>query len=74
MKSGIKRIEVMGGKNSTGLLYFKMAPYRKSSVGKKTEEKESSRLKFYDENGEELTINCGKSYIAVNYADKTTFQ
>ena len=69
---GHKRIEVMGGKNSTGY-YISNGAVQKISW-EKDGGKESSRLKFYDENGEELTINCGKSYIAVNYADKTTFQ
>ena len=62
----------MGGKNSTGY-YISNGAVQKISW-EKDGGKESSRLKFYDENGEELTINCGKSYIAVNYADKTTFQ
>lgn len=69
---GHKRIEVMGGKNSTGY-YISNGAVQKISW-EKDGGKESSRLKFYDENGEELTINRGKSYIAVNYADKTTFQ
>ena len=34
----------------------------------------SSKMKFYDENGEELVINRGKSYIAVNYIGKATFE
>lgn len=40
----------------------------------KEEKNESSRLRFFDESGEELKINRGKSYIAVNYHDQTTFQ
>lgn len=35
---------------------------------------ESSRLRFYDMNGNELSINRGKSYIAVNYRNQATFQ
>lgn len=35
---------------------------------------ENSRLKFYNQNGEELKINRGKSYIAVNYRNQATFQ
>ena len=69
---GHKKIEVMGGKDSTGY-YISNGAVQKISW-EKDGGKESSRLKFYDENGEELTINRGKSYIAVNYADKTTFQ
>lgn len=34
---------------------------------------EGSYLKFYDENGKELTINRGKSYIAYTYKGRTTF-
>ena len=35
---------------------------------------EQSRLMLYDENGKELVLNRGKSYIAVNYIGKATFQ
>ncbi|MBQ8804689.1 MAG: DUF3048 domain-containing protein [Tyzzerella sp.] len=35
---------------------------------------EASYLKFYDENGQELVINRGKSYIAINYKNKATFE
>ena len=35
---------------------------------------ESSYLKFYDENGQELIINRGKSYIAYTYAGRTTME
>lgn len=35
---------------------------------------EQSRLMIYDENGKELVMNRGKSYIAVNYIGKATFQ
>lgn len=35
---------------------------------------ESSYLKFYDESGNELVINRGKSYIAYTYAGKTSWQ
>ncbi|MCF0143279.1 MAG: DUF3048 domain-containing protein [Parasporobacterium sp.] len=34
---------------------------------------EYSRLKLYDEDGKELTINPGKTYIAINYYDSTYF-
>ena len=30
-------------------------------------------LKFYTEDGEELSINRGKSYIAINYIGQATF-
>lgn len=32
------------------------------------------RLMLYDENGKELVLNRGKSYIAVNYIGKATFE
>ena len=35
---------------------------------------ESSRLMLYDENGNELVMNRGKSYIAVNYIGEATFE
>lgn len=35
---------------------------------------EDSYLTFYDENGNELKINRGKSYIAYTYAGKTTIE
>lgn len=35
---------------------------------------ESSYLKFYDENGNELEINRGKSYIAYTYSGRTTIE
>ncbi len=40
----------------------------------KEERNENSRLRFFDESGEELKINRGKSYIAVNYRSQTIFQ
>lgn len=35
---------------------------------------ESSYLKFYDKNGNELEINRGKSYIAYTYSGRTTIE
>lgn len=35
---------------------------------------ENSYLRFYDESGQEISINRGKSYIALNYRNQTTFQ
>ncbi len=40
----------------------------------KLENNEQSRMHFYDMNGNELKINRGKSYIAVNYKNQATFQ
>ena len=39
-----------------------------------SKDSESSRLMLYDEDGNELVLNRGKSYIAVNYVDKATFE
>lgn len=33
-----------------------------------------SRLRLFDEDGQELTINAGKSYIGISYYDKVTFE
>lgn len=33
-----------------------------------------SRIRLYDKDGKELTINAGKSYIGISYFDKTTIQ
>lgn len=33
-----------------------------------------SRILLFDENGEELTINAGKSYIGISYYDKVTLE
>ncbi len=35
---------------------------------------EDSRLMFYDLDGNELVVNCGKSYISYNYADGAVFE
>lgn len=40
----------------------------------KEDNNESSYLRFYDQSGKEIKINRGKSYIALNYRDKATFQ
>lgn len=40
----------------------------------KDENNEKSRLQFYDENGQVLSINRGKSYIAMNYPSQVAFQ
>lgn len=39
-----------------------------------TKASESEKLLFFDENGNELTINRGKSYIAITTKGKTTFE
>ena len=39
-----------------------------------SKQNESSRLMLYDEDGNELVLNRGKSYIAVNYIGEATFE
>ena len=40
----------------------------------KEENNENSYLAFYDMEGQEIKINRGKSYIALNYKDQTVFE
>lgn len=40
----------------------------------KDENNEWSRLSFYDESGNPIKINRGKTYIALNYRDQASFQ
>ena len=67
---GHKQIDWQGGDDSVG--YY----ISNGCVQKITWEKtsENAYLKFYDEDGKELSINRGKSYIAFNYANQTAFQ
>lgn len=67
---GRKNINWNGGKNAVGY-YLSNGAIQKITWSK---ESESDYLKFFDENGEELSINRGKSYIAFNYAGRTTFE
>ena len=67
---GHKQIDWKGGSDSVGYYISNGAveeiTWKKSS--------ESDYLKFYNKDGEELSINRGKSYIAFNYADQATFE
>lgn len=67
---GHKQINWKGGENYVGY-YISNGAVQKISWSKDSEE---SYLKFYDESGEELSINRGKSYIAFNYKGQTTFE
>lgn len=67
---GHKNLDWKGGPNAVGY-YISNGAVQKIAWSK---ESEDARLRFFDESGEELSINRGKSYIAVNYADKTTFE
>lgn len=67
---GHKRIDWQGGPEAVGY-YISNGTVQKIHWSK---EDEKSYLKFYDENGEELAINRGKTYIAMNYKNQTTFE
>lgn len=67
--AGYKTLDWKGGEDSTGY-YVSNGAVQKIHWMK---DSESDYLKFYDENGEELSINRGKSYIAINYKNQTKF-
>lgn len=69
---GHKEIDWDGAVDSVGY-YVSNGAVQKIHWSKE-EKNESSRLRFFDENGEELKINRGKSYIALNYRSQTAFQ
>lgn len=59
---GHKQIDWAGGKNAKG--YYISNGKREKIHWSKKNGNEGAYLKFYDKNGQELTINRGKSYIA----------
>lgn len=69
---GHKQVDWDGPDNSVGY-YVSNGGVQKISWSKEYNN-ESSYLRFYDETGKEIKINRGKSYIALNYRDKATFQ
>ena len=69
---GHKELDWQGGMDSTGY-YISNGGIQKIHWAKEANN-EWSRLRFYDENGQEISINRGKTYIAVNYANQATFQ
>lgn len=69
---GHKEIDWDGGLEAVGY-YVSNGGVQKIHWSKE-EKNESSRLRFFDESGEELKINRGKSYIAVNYPAQTMLQ
>lgn len=69
-EAGHKSVDWQGSSDSVGY-YISNGAVQKIHWSKADEE---SYLKFYDENGEELVINRGKSYIAINYKKKATFE
>lgn len=67
-----KAVNWEGGMNSVGY-YISNGGMQKIHWSKDVNN-ESARLKFYDESGNEIKLNRGKTYIAVNYANQATFQ
>lgn len=67
---GHKQIDWEGSSDSVGY-YISNGAVQKIHWSKADEK---AYLKFFDENGEELSINRGKSYIAFNYAGQTVFE
>lgn len=63
-----KLVDWKGSEDSVGY-YISNGVVQKIHWSKDSEE---DYLKFFDEDGKELSINRGKSYIAVNYVGKTT--
>ena len=69
---GHKEIDWDGGDDSVGY-YISNGAMQKIHWSKE-ENNENSRLRFYDESGNEISINRGKSYIALNYPNQTKFE
>lgn len=69
---GRKRIDWDGGEDSVGY-YISNGGIQKITWSKEPEEEESY-LRFYDESGQEISINRGKSYIALNYKEQAVFE
>lgn len=67
---GRKDVDWEGGDNAVGY-YISNGVVQEIRWSKSDEE---SYLEFYTIDGEELSINRGKSYIAVNYADQAVFE
>ena len=66
---GHKDVDWSGGEDSVGY-YISNGAVQQIHWAKEANN-EWARLKFYDEDGNELSINRGKSYIAFNYPDQT---
>lgn len=69
---GHKAVDWDGSDTSTGY-YVSNGGVQKIHWNKETNN-ENSYLRFYDQGGQEIHVNRGKSYIAVNYPGKATFQ
>lgn len=69
---GHKEIGWDGGTDSVG--YYVSNGGVQKITWSKDYNNESSYLRFYDESGQEISINRGKSYIALNYKNQAVFQ
>ena len=69
---GHKKLDWAGSGNSKG--YYISDGVVQTIRWSKANGSEDSPLKFYDENGQELVVNRGKSYIAYTYAGKTSWE
>ena len=69
---GRKKIDWDGGEDSVGY-YISNGGMQKITWSKEPNN-ENSYLRFYDESGQELSINRGKSYIALNYKNQAVFE
>lgn len=69
---GHKDVDWSGGDDAVGY-YISNGGMQKISWYKQ-DNNEQDRLHLYDEDGNELSINRGKTYIAFNYPNQTEFQ
>lgn len=69
---GHKEIDWDGGPDFTG--YYVSNGGVQKITWSKDHNNENSYLRFYDESGQEISINRGKSYIALNYRNQTVLQ
>ena len=69
---GRKKIDWDGGQDSVG--YYVSNGGVQKITWSKDPNNEKSYLRFYDESGQEISINRGKSYIALNYKNQAIFE
>lgn len=69
---GHKQLNWEGGTSYTG--YYVSNGGMQKIHWSKDANNESSYLRFYDENNNEIKVNRGKSYIAVNYKNQSEFK
>ena len=69
---GHKDVDWSGGNDAVGY-YISNGGMQKISWYKQ-DNNEQDRIHLYDEDGNELSINRGKTYIAFNYPNQTEFQ